>query len=73
MLATISTISSSRSSSRVEILSHFEGRISVKLHSAEYVIETTGRPGMKLKKILILTVNYILVRFLHDFNSKSKQ
>lgn len=46
-LANISTISFSRSSSRVDILLHFDGRISANLHWAEYVIETTGRPDMK--------------------------
>lgn len=34
------------------ILIQFDGRISTKLHCTEYVIETTGRPGEKLKKIL---------------------
>lgn len=60
MLVNISTISSSTSSSRAEILLHFDGRISAKLHSAEYVIETKGRPEKKLKKMLhvILTVKH---------------
>lgn len=58
MLANFPTISSFRSSSRVEILSHFEGRILAKLHCAEYVTETTGRPSMKLKKILIKKVKH---------------
>lgn len=60
MLVNISTISSSTSSSRAEILLHVDGRISAKLHSAEYVIETKGRPEKKLKKMLhvILTVKH---------------
>lgn len=60
LLVNISTISSSTSSSRGEIFLQFDGRISAKLHSAEYVIETTGRPDNKLKKMLhvILTVKH---------------
>lgn len=52
MLANISPVSSSRSSSRAEILLQFDGKYSGKFHCAEYVIETTGRPDKKCKKML---------------------
>lgn len=49
-LANISTVSSSRSSSRAEVLLQFDGKNPGKFHCAEYVIETTGRPDKNVRK-----------------------
>lgn len=58
------------------ILIQFDSRISTKLHCTEYVIETTGRPGEKLKKILhvhvIRTVKHTYKAFTFTGRKSSK-